>query len=357
MREDRKTDICGLELSEFAGLLKADGEKAFRAKQIYRWIFAEGERDFAKMTDLPAELRARLGEKYRAAPCSIEHMAVSADKTTVKYAIRLFDGNIIETVKIYDGVELDKFTVCVSTQVGCPVNCAFCQTAKMGFIRNLSAAEIVGQALLVSFDGGKEGAAGLSNIVYMGMGEPLMNYDSVVRSVRIINSPDALGVSMRKITISTAGVEPMMIKLMGEDMPVTLALSLHAPTDGLREKLVPLNKKYGVKTLIKALKTYAETTGRRVTVEYVLIEGVNDKRSDARRLAELLKGLLCHVNLIPMNKTEGGYGAPSKSAVAEFKKILLAGGVNATVRSSRGQDINAACGMLYKELKSKKPAE
>lgn len=352
MSEARKIDICGLELKEFEALLKEDGEKPFRARQVYRWVFVEGERDFEKMTDLPAALRAKLAGKYEASPCAIERRSVSGDKMAVKYALRLFDDNIIEAVKIYDGDELDKYTVCVSTQVGCPVNCAFCQTAKMGFIRNLSAAEITGQVIAAAFDG--EGSPeGLSNIVYMGMGESLLNYDSVVKSVRIINSTDALNISMRKITISTAGVAPMMKKLMAEAMPLTLALSLHAPEDSLREKLVPLNKKYNIKTLIETLKIYVETTKRRVTIEYVLIDGVNDKKSDARKLSELLKGLMCHVNLIPMNKTEGKYAAPSRAKISEFKNILAAGGINVTVRSSRGQDINAACGMLYKELRSK----
>ncbi|HOD39413.1 MAG TPA: 23S rRNA (adenine(2503)-C(2))-methyltransferase RlmN [Candidatus Wallbacteria bacterium] len=356
MNEEKKIDICGLELSEFERLIEEMGEKAFRARQVYGWIFNAGVRDFAGMTDIPSQLRTTLAGRFSAETCRMERKSVSGDKMAVKYALSLADGNVIETVKIYDSEKLDKYTVCVSTQVGCPVNCAFCQTARMGFIRNLSAAEITGQVLAAAFDG--EGAAeGLSNVVYMGMGEPLLNYDSVVKSVRIINCPKAFNVSMRKITVSTAGVAPMMKKLMNENMPITLALSLHAPTDALRDKLVPLNRKHNIKCLIDAVKAYARTTGRRVTIEYVLIDNVNDKKSDAVKLAELLKNILCHVNLIPMNKTEGGYSAPSKTRVAEFKNILMSSGVNATVRSSRGQDINAACGMLYKQLKKTRADE
>lgn len=350
MNEEKKIDICGLELNEFERLIEEMGEKAFRARQIYGWVFNAGVRDFAGMTDIPSQLRARLAVRFSAETCRVERKSVAGDKMAVKYALSLADGNVIEAVKIYDSEKLDKYTVCVSTQVGCPVNCAFCQTAKMGFIRNLSAAEITGQVLAAAFDA--EGSAeGLSNVVYMGMGEPLLNYDNVVKSVKIINCPKAFNVSMRKITVSTAGVAPMMKKLMNENMPITLALSLHAPTDALRDKLVPLNRKYNIKCLMDAVKAYARTTGRRVTIEYVLIDNVNDKKSDAVKLAELLKNTLCHVNLIPMNKTEGGFSAPLKSKISEFKNILVRSGINATVRSSRGQDINAACGMLYREMK------
>lgn len=349
MNNENKIDICGLELSELAAQIKETGEKTFRAAQIYKWIFNNGESDFNRMSDLSAAQRLKFAEIFNAGILEIKRKSVSNDKMAVKYALELKDGNIIETVKIYDNQSLDKYTVCVSTQVGCPVNCAFCQTARMGFIRNLSAAEIIGQILAAAFDG-KNSSEGLSNVVYMGMGEPLLNYESVIKSIKIINSPDALNVSMRKITVSTAGVVPMIEKLMAENMPLTLALSLHAPEDALRDKLVPLNKKYNIKALIDAVKKYTHTTKRRVTIEYVLIDKVNDKKCDAVKLNELLKNIMCHVNLIPMNSTTNGFCAPSKNKISEFKNILINGGTNATVRSSRGQDINAACGMLYNEI-------
>jgi 23S rRNA (adenine2503-C2)-methyltransferase len=349
MNDENKIDICGLELNELAARIKESGEKTFRAAQIYKWIFKNGESDFNRMSDLSAAQRPKFAGLFNCAILKIARKSVSGDKMAVKYALRLNDGNIIETVKIYDNLSLDKYTVCVSTQIGCPVNCSFCQTARMGFIRNLSAAEITGQVLAAAFDG-HNSADGLSNIVYMGMGEPLLNYENVIKSIKIINSPDALNVSMRKITVSTAGVVPMIKKLMNEGMPLTLALSLHAPDDELRDKLVPLNKKYNIKTLIDAVKNYTQTTKRRITIEYVLIDKINDKKSDAVKLKELLKNIMCHVNLIPMNKTAGAFCAPSKNKISEFKNILVSGGINATVRSSRGQDINAACGMLYNEI-------
>lgn len=349
MTNENKIDICGLELNELTAQIKETGEKTFRAAQIYKWIFNNGESDFNKMSDLSAAQRPKFAKIFNAGILEIERKSVSGDKMAVKYALALKDGNIIETVKIYDNQNLDKYTICVSTQVGCPVNCAFCQTARMGFIRNLSAAEIIGQILAAAFDG-KNSSEGLSNVVYMGMGEPLLNYENVIKSIKIINSPDALNVSMRKITVSTAGVVPMIDKLMVENMPVTLALSLHAPEDALRDKLVPLNKKYNIKALIDAVKKYTRTTRRRVTIEYVLIDKINDKKSDAVKLSELLKNIMCHVNLIPMNKTGNAFCAPSKNKISEFKNILANGGINATVRSSRGRDINAACGMLYNEI-------
>ncbi len=349
MDDKNKIDICGLELDELKSIVGEKGEKNFRAAQIYKWIFKSGECDFGRMSDLSAAQRLKFEGLFNCGILKIARKSVSSDEMAVKYALELKDGNIIETVKIYDNLSFDKYTVCVSTQIGCPVNCSFCQTAKMGFIRNLSAAEITGQVLAAAFDG-RNSADGLSNIVYMGMGEPLLNYENVIKSVKIINSPDALNISMRKITVSTAGVVPMIKKLMNEGMPLTLALSLHAPDDELRDKLVPLNKKYNIKTLIGAVKNYIQTAKRRITIEYVLIDKVNDKKSDAVKLKELLKNIICHVNLIPMNKTAGAFCAPSKNKISEFKNILVSGGINATIRNSRGRDINAACGMLYNEI-------
>ncbi len=352
LNDIKKIDICGLELNEFGDIIKNAKEKLFRAKQIYNWIFKKGVKFFDGMTDLPAALRPELALSFNTGRLKIIGKKTSADKAAIKYAMELADGNIVETVKIYDNNELDKYSVCVSTQVGCPVNCVFCQTAKMGFIRNLSAAEITAQILETAFDDDKFEPEGLSNIVYMGMGEPLLNYDNVLKSIKIINSPDALNISMRKITVSTAGIVPAIKKLAAENIPVTLAVSLHAPCDELRNKLVPLNKKYNIKTIVETIKEYTHITGRRVTIEYVIIDGINDKKNDALKMAELFKNTLCHVNLIPLNAAENNYRPPSKKKIFEFKNTLLNSGINATIRNSKGQDISAACGMLYKEIKT-----
>jgi len=297
-------------------------------------------------------LREKLSESFKIELPEKSMRLVSSDKMAVKYALKLKDGNFVETVKIFDDKDLDKYTVCVSTQLGCPIKCSFCQTGLMGFVRNLDAAEIIGQVLIAAFDE-KDSRSGLSNVVYMGMGEPLLNYENVLKSIMILNEPKGLNISMRKLTISTAGVIPEILKLMRESLPVTLAVSLHAPDDELRSKLVPLNKKYNVSEIIKAVKAYANNTGRRVTIEYVLINGVNDGKTNARKLAGLLKGLLCHVNLIAVNRSESGYLPPAKNKISEFKNILTGEGINATVRGSRGADIDAACGMLYKKINMK----
>lgn len=350
-RAAERTELAGLMPAELEAALEAAGEKRFRARQIFSWIYKYGVHDFAEMTDLSKNLRVALAERFVISVPAIAGRASSADGLTSKYAFGLADGNIVEAVRIADADGSGRYTVCISTQVGCPIDCAFCHTGKMGFVRNLTAGEIVGQVLGIAFRDGKNDAEGLSNIVYMGMGEPLLNYDNVVRSARLINNPAGLDVSMRKITISTAGVVPGMLRLIGEDIPVTLALSLHAPDDRTRNGLVPLNKKYDIEKVMDAARRYARETSRRVTIEYVMIDGVNDAPEQAEKLAGLLAGGLFHVNIIGLN---GGTDRcrPSTAAKMErFAAALDARRINVTIRRSRGADISAACGMLYKKLK------
>jgi len=349
-------DILGMTPKELGAYLESMGEKSFRAAQVYRWIYWSGVFDFPDMTDLSRKLRQDLSENLTIGVPKILERSESKDSMTVKYAFGLSDGSPIETVKIFDDESREKFTICVSTQVGCPIGCMFCQTGRMGFARDLTAGEIVGQVLAATFDGA--GAAGiLSNVVYMGMGEPLLNYDNVVKSLRILNEPAGLNVSMRKMTVSTAGVVPKIIKLADEDIPVTLAVSLHAPDDSTRNFLVPLNKKYPVHEVVAAARKYADLTSRRVTFEYVMIADVNDSRERAKELAKLLKGGLFHVNLIGLNVCRGELRPSPRSRVTDFRDALIASGINATIRGSRGNDINAACGMLYQKISREKGKE
>ncbi len=351
-KNEKKTNLLDLDLDEITAFVKENGEKGFRAGQIFQWIYKYGIFDFDNMTDLSKAFRIKFaGICEVAMPKNIEK-AESTDGMTEKFAFELHDGSIVEAVKIYDGETREKYTVCLSTQVGCPIDCSFCQTGRMGFKRNLSAGEIIAQLLGIAFEK-KNSNEGLSNIVYMGMGEPFLNFDAVIKSARVINHEAGFNVSMRKITVSTSGVVPGILKLIDEQIPMTLAISLHAADDELRDKLVPLNKKHNISDIINAVKKYIDETSRRVTFEYVMIKGVNDSDACAKNLVVLLKGMLCHVNLIGLNRTEGGFESSSNNRIYAFRQALEDGGVNATVRRSKGGDINAACGMLYKKLKNR----
>lgn len=349
-----KIYICDLLPNEFENLLYDLKQESYRAKQIFDWIFKKGIFDFNLMSNLPIKLRNILNQKFNIVSSCIFQKTVSADNLVVKYALKLNDNSIIEAVKIYDNYKFDKYTICISTQVGCNVKCKFCQTGKMKFIRNLNTYEIIEQVLLIVFDleTKKNENEKLSNVVYMGMGEPLLNYEAVLKSIFILNSFDTFNISMRKITVSTVGIIPKIYELAKEKLQITLALSLHAPNDQLRNQLVPINKKYKIYDLILALKNYYELTKRRPTIEYVLISNVNDKLSIAKELANLLKNLNFHVNLITLNQVDEKYKPSNKKAVNEFKNILKSNNINVTIRKSRGFDINAACGMLCTSIKN-----
>ena len=335
--------------------MAAIGEPAFRAKQLQSWVYQKLAASFDEMSDLPLSLRHILKEKIRLStlsPCG----EPCRNNDTVKMLFKLEDGKTIEAALMHyaESAGKERNTVCVSTQVGCPVGCPFCATGQQGFERNLTAGEIIDQVLYFARNlkayGGK-----VTNIVYMGMGEPLANYEALLEAVKSLNSPDMFGLSARNMTISTVGLVPQINRLSREKLQVGLAISLHAADDDLRNRLVPVNKKYPVKELMKACRDYFEATGRRITFEYALFAGVNDSLAHARTLAHLLHGFNCHVNLIPSNNTpDSEYRAPAADVVHSFKEELDRLGINATIRHSRGQDINAACGQLRSRFLSDK---
>ncbi len=332
--------LIGLDLPALEALVSSLGEPKFRAEQLHSWIYVRNERDFDKMTNLAKSLRAKLKEHHQVGCLTIADKQVSQDGT-IKYLFRLPDGQQVESVLMYFE-ERDVYAVCLSTQVGCAVNCDFCATAKLGFKRNLSVAEIVDQLMYIRHDSG----ANVRNIVFMGQGEPLLNYDNLLAAIHIINKSAEIG--MRHITISTSGIVPMIDRLADEDLQLTLAVSLHAPDDETRLKFMPITKKYPIDMLMTSLHRYVEKTGRRITIEYILLAGVNDTVPHAQRLNVLLKRLHCNINLIPYNPIgeEYGYFRPSREDVLAFRDRVYESGHKVTVRIERGTDIAAACGQL-----------
>ena len=319
-------------------------EPGFRAKQIWDWIYRQAVDDFGEMTNLSKTLRARLSKVYQISPLEALDERVSADLLTRKTLLGMADGATIESVLMaYDRRQ----TVCVSSQVGCPVGCAFCATGQGGFVRNLSAGEIVAQVLHFERQLREQGQS-VTHVVVMGMGEPLINYDAVWQAVETWNDERGLKIGARRITISTAGYVPGIQQLAQESLQVGLAVSLHAAGDELRDTLVPLNRTYPLTELLDACAEYIALTNRRITVEYALIDGVNDAVGQAHQLADLLEGMLCHVNLIPLNPTEGSAYQPSPSEqVHTFHRALLDRHIQTTVRLRRGIDIQAGCGQLW----------
>ena len=324
------------ELEAFAGTL---GQPAYRGRQLAQWLYARGARSFDAMSDLPGAFRLRLSEEAAVGRSELVLKQQSRDGTA-KLLLRYADGKEIETVVLpYE----DRTSVCISSQVGCPVGCVFCATATMGFARNLTAGEMVDQVLTAR----EQSPTGrLTHVVVMGMGEPLLNYDDLVKALRLMH--DELGLSYRHLTVSTSGHVPGMRRLAEEGIPITLALSLHAPNDELRASLIPMSKKWGVEAVMEAVRFYTETTGRRVTLEYLLLARVNDEEEHARELARLTRGMISHVNLIPWNPAEtfSRFDAPSRNRVRAFREALEASGIAVTQRVERGQDIAAACGQL-----------
>ncbi len=338
--------LLGRTQEELGELLTEMGEPSYRAQQVMQWIYQHRENDFSRMTNLPSALRHRLRETSRVNDLQIVDSSEDGDSTE-KIALQLSDGEIIESVLIrrrYGN------SVCLSTQVGCPIGCPLCASGMDGFTRDLTAAEITGQWFEIQrrLDPGSER---ISHVVFMGSGEPLLNYSNTLRAVRLLGGEDGAGISYRRITLSTVGLVPEMKRLAREDLPVTLAVSLHAPNDYLRDRLVPINEKYPLEVLIPACKEYAEGTGRRVSFEYAMIEQVNDYPELARELAILLADVKCHINLIPLNPVPGSdYSASSEDALTRFYRILTDLGLNATVRRSSGLDIDAGCGQLRRRI-------
>ena len=337
------TDIKSLTTEELKEEIKSLNLPAFRAGQIYKWLHKVGVSYFEEMTDLSLDLRKKLDESYYISSCEIEQKYVSKLDETVKYLFRLHDGEYIESVimKYKYG-----YTICVSSQVGCKMGCRFCASTLAGFKRNLTAGEIESQLHAAQRDLGIR----ISNIVLMGIGEPLDNYDNVMRFIRNVNNENGLNISMRDITLSTCGLVDKIYKLMKEEIPITLTISLHAPNDEIRSKTMPINDKYGVDEVIKACKDYYNKTSRRISFEYTLIKGVNDSRENALELAGKLKGFNCHVNLIPVNNVEERGNVPSSQKdINSFCEILKSKGINATIRRTLGKDINASCGQLRRK--------
>jgi 23S rRNA (adenine2503-C2)-methyltransferase len=345
-----RTSLIGLSREELATELASIGAPAFRARQVWHWIYHHGARDFAAMTTLSKDFRQALSERFMLARPAVARLQESIDGTR-KWLLRFDDGNEAECVHI---PEEDRGALCVSSQVGCTLTCRFCHTGTQKLVRNLTAAEIVGQVLLArdtlgEWPSPKEGRL-LSNVVLMGMGEPLYNYDSVAKALRIVMDNEGIAISRRRITLSTAGVVPM-IRRVGEELGVKLAISLHAVTDELRDVLVPLNKKYPLAELLAACRDYpGSSQARRITFEYVMLRGVNDTPAEARELVRLLAGIPAKVNLIPFNPWPGApYERSTPEAIAAFARVLMEAGFIAPVRTPRGEDIMAACGQLKSE--------
>lgn len=334
---------------ELANIIKSLGEPAFRAKQVFQWIHHKGITNWEEMTNIPKKLRTHLASNFRIEGLPVIQRQASRRDDTVKYLLGLPDGEKIETVLMsYDPPAGKKRqTLCVSTQVGCPLNCSFCATGKSGFIRNLEVHEIIGQVLAVNRDLEHTGGTPISNLVFMGMGEPLINYENLIKGINILHHPLGLNISMRRISISTSGVVPGIYRLADEGLPVVLAISLHAPNNELRNRLMPINRRYPLEELLQACHYWVDKTKRRITFEYILLGGVNDSLQHAAELADLLKGLLANVNLIPFNAlSDVDFQKPSRNRIIVFRRCLESRGINAVVREEKGGDIEAACGQL-----------
>ncbi|MCU1383770.1 MAG: rlmN [Acidobacteria bacterium] len=345
-------DLANLERPALEAALEARGHQRFHARQIFSWIYKRGVTDSGAMTDLSRGLRAALAAEFVLTTPTLARREVSSDGTE-KFLLRLGDGRHIESVFIPDTPAM---TFCVSTQVGCAMACAFCLTGKMGLVRNLTAGEIVGQVRVLA------DALALRdkkfNIVLMGMGEPLHNYDETMRALRILADEHGFDMSGRRITLSTVGLLPALERLATEDVMPNLAISLHAPTDLLRGELVPINRKYGVSDIINACRRFPLSRRSRITFEYVLLAGVNDSPQDARQLATLVAAVKSKVNLIPLNAAPGiPFERPSDEVIDRFAKIVADHGVTVSVRKSRGRDIRAACGQLIVEGPKKSAAQ
>ncbi|HST04318.1 MAG TPA: 23S rRNA (adenine(2503)-C2)-methyltransferase [Chloroflexia bacterium] len=393
-QDDKRLNVYDLSPASLTELMVSWGEPAYRASQVLHWLYKEYAADFAHMSNLPVSLRNRLDASLRVGSIETVAQKISSDGWTRKALLKMRDGNTVEAVLM---LYYDRATVCVSSQVGCAMGCTFCATGQMGFTRNLSAGEIVEQvihfnrwlrehphtvtgepghkhegarhhakavrhpeALTEDADvwfGKYQGVSGeprsisaLTNIVFMGMGEPLVNYGNLWTAIRTINSPQGLGMGARRMTVSTVGLVPGIRRFAKEDLPVNLAVSLHAPNDVLRGSFMPINDKYPVSDLLAACREYVATARRRISFEYVLINGVNDQISMAEELRDRLRGLLCHVNLIPLNPVPGtGMKATPRAQVYAFQKVLEVAGIHTTVRIERGVDIAAACGQLKVE--------
>ncbi len=339
-------NIKDYNIDELKKELQNMGEKPFRAEQIFKWIFQDKVKKFDDMTNLSLELREKLKQNYTICNFNILQKQESKDGT-IKYLFDILDGNAIETVLMsyHHG-----YSICVSSQIGCKMGCKFCASTGINFVRNLTSGEIVEQILAVEQDTGVR----ISNVVFMGIGEPLDNYENVVNAIHIINNPKGLNIGARHISVSTSGLVPNIYRLADENIQCTLSISLHATNNEKRSSMMPVNNTYPIQELIKACKDYIKKTNRRISFEYALAKDNNDNLDDAKELVNLLKGMLCHVNLIPINKIENGeYSKSSNENIMKFRDYLNDHGIVATIRRELGSDIDAACGQLRRKSLNK----
>lgn len=335
-------DLRSLTVEELTAQLKERGYPSFRARQIRQWL-DRGVTDFNEMSNLPQTLREELAAVYTVPGCTIVRKLVSAIDGTIKYLYRLDDGETVESVLMQ---YKHGWSQCISTQVGCRMGCTFCATGMGGLVRNLSAAEMLSQIETAQKDAGVR----VSSVVLMGMGEPLDNYDQVVRFLRQLMEEGGVHIGMRHISLSTCGLVPGIRRLMKEQIPLTLSISLHAPNDAIRSVTMPVNRRWPIEELLQACREYIEATGRRVSFEYAMIDGVNDSNACAEELAERLQGMLCHVNLIPVNAVAGkSQKRSTRLRIQSFMDVLQKRGINVTVRRTLGADINASCGQLRRQ--------
>ena len=337
-----KKNIKDYSFEELKSLFLEIGEKSFRAEQVFKWIHQENVTDFSEMTNLSLALREKLSEQLSLHNFNIIRKLESKDGTK-KYLFDVLDGNAIETVLME---YKHGYSICVSSQIGCKMGCKFCASTGIPFVRNLTSGEIVEQILAVQRDTGVK----VSNIVFMGIGEPLDNYENVIKAIKIINDPKGLNIGARHISISTSGLVPMIYKLAEENIQCTLSVSLHSADNAKRSEMMPVNNAYNIEELIKACKDYIAVTNRRISFEYALAKDNNDNLDDAKKLIKLLKGMLCHVNLIPINKIESGkYSKSTNENIIRFRDYLNEYGIVATIRRELGSDIDAACGQLRRQ--------
>ena len=335
-------NLKSMTLAEVTAAIKEMGQPAFRGKQVYSWLH-KGVRSYDEMSNLSKDLRAALAEKYPINAPEVARKQESARDGTIKYLWRLADGNCVETVLMRYNYGN---TVCISTEVGCRMGCAFCASTIGGLVRKLEPYEMLDEVLFTQTDSGLP----ISRIVLMGIGEPLDNFDNVMRFLELVNSPEGMNISMRHISLSTCGLLPKIDELAARKLQNSLAISLHGPNDTIRDRIMPVNKAYPIEELLGACRRYFDATSRRIHFEYAMIDGVNDREEDAKELLRRLKGLPAHFNLIPLNHVEESPFKPSsKAAVARFQKILEDGGVTATVRRTLGGDIDASCGQLRRK--------
>ncbi len=341
-------EISSLSFEELSEQIAKMGLPKFRTKQIYEWLHKKNVDSFEKMTNLDKALRQKLSEEFLISVPNISRKLVSKIDGTVKYLFEFSDGECVESV-----VMRYKYgnTICVSTQVGCAMGCTFCASTKAGRVRNLTAGEILGQIYRAQTDIGER----ISHIVLMGIGEPLDNFDNVIKFIDMVSNEQGLNIGQRNISLSTCGIVPKIYELAKLNLQITLSISIHSPTNELRSSMMPINKRYPISELIEACRSYVKTTGRRISFEYSLIKGVNDSPECAEKLCELVRGMLCHVNLIPVNTIDqSDYRKSDKEAIEKFKNIIEKHKITATVRRKLGADINAACGQLRRESKQLK---